>query len=80
MPKCLQNTYCPYSFLTVYEINNDLLICTYCYIEHKTTGFAKLMDMGGNGNPRFLLKKMDMGGIFYQKIPDMDGYGSFRTG
>ena len=52
----------------------------YLYIEHKITGFAKLTDIGGNGE--FSTQKMDMGGNgdFLPRNLDMDGYGSGRTG
>ena len=55
-------------------------IMAYLYIGHKIKGFAKLTDMGLNGE--FSTQKMDMGGNgkFSKKNPDMDGYGSGRTG
>ena len=51
----------------------------YLYIEHKSTSFAKLTDMGGNGE--FSTEKwiwVEIGN-FLQKT-DMDGYGSGQTG
>ena len=52
----------------------------YLYIEHKITDFAKLTDIGGNGE--FSTQKMDMVemGNILPRNPDKDGYGSGRTG
>ena len=52
----------------------------YSYLKHKITGFAKLTDIGGNRN--FLPQKwiwVEVGN-FLPNTPDMDGYGSGRTG
>ena len=54
---------------------------TYLYIEHKIPSFAKLTDMGGNGE--FSTQKNGYGGNWEfsaTKNPDMDGYGSGQTG
>ena len=51
----------------------------YLYIQHKITSFAKLTDMGGNGE--FSIKKwiwVEMGN-FLKKNPDIDGYGYGQT-
>ena len=52
----------------------------YLYIENKITSFAKLTDMGGNGE--FSTQKwirVEMGNFLQKKNPDMDGYGSGLT-
>ena len=55
-------------------------VMAYLSVEHKITGFAKLTDVCGNGE--FSTQKwiwVEMGN-FLPSTPDMDGYGSGRTG
>ena len=67
------------AFYPTFIISFQYEIVPYLYTEHKITGFAKLTDIGGNGE--YSTKKwiwLEMGN-FLPKI-QMDGYGSDRTG
>ena len=66
--KCLQNTFCPYSFLPVW--NNDLFI-NRAYLQALQSWRISVETQ------KWIWVEM---GIFLQKNPDMDGHGSSRTG